>query len=229
MTRKLRLTQELVDRLPPRVDEMGPVKVSAPDPDYHARNAAQILGALRKPDELWVFAVGSLIWKPRFSVVERRPGLVKGWHRSFCLGPMLRHRGSPSAPGRMLSLDRGGECTGVALRMDPGNMAVELETLLTLEPPLPPQWLDVETDTDTLPAIAFVIRPDFAMYAPEPPLEELADLLATAVGHVGTMAEYLLNTVTQLEEAGLHDPHLWQLQDMVADRLERLPGAAHHP
>jgi cation transport protein ChaC len=37
------------------------------------------------------------------------------------------------------------------------------------------------------------------------------------------MAEYLLNTVTELERHGVHDLHLWRLQEMVAERLERLP------
>jgi cation transport protein ChaC len=36
------------------------------------------------------------------------------------------------------------------------------------------------------------------------------------------MADYLLNTVIHLEKAGIHDPHLWRLQDLVAARLERL-------
>jgi len=34
------------------------------------------------------------------------------------------------------------------------------------------------------------------------------------------MAEYLLSTVSQLEELGLRDRHLWQLPDRVAERIE---------
>ena len=41
------------------------------------------------------------------------------------------------------------------------------------------------------------------------------------------MAEYLLNTVTELGKAGVHDPYLWRLQAMVADRLARLPERAN--
>ena len=72
-------------------------------------------------------------------------------------------------------------------------------------------------------AILFTADPGFPLYRPEPPMEELADMLACAVGHIGTMAEYLLNTVTELERAGVHDLHLWRLQEMVAERLEPLP------
>ena len=71
-------------------------------------------------------------------------------------------------------------------------------------------------------AIAFTADRTSILHCPELPLEELADLLASSVGFVGTMAEYLLNMITELEKAGIHDPHLWQLQTMVAERLERL-------
>jgi cation transport protein ChaC len=34
------------------------------------------------------------------------------------------------------------------------------------------------------------------------------------------MAEYLFNTIQHLERMGIHDPHLWRLQDMVAAEIE---------
>jgi cation transport regulator ChaC len=38
-------------------------------------------------------------------------------------------------------------------------------------------------------------------------------------GHVGSCAEYLLETVSHLEELGIRDRRLWRLQAMVAARL----------
>jgi cation transport protein ChaC len=219
----LRLTRDLVDRLPERVDERGPARLPPPPQAYYDQTSAQVLAALPRPDELWVFAAGSLIWKPRFPVVDRRPARIRGWQRRFCLGPDQRFRGSPAAPGMMMSLDRGGECAGFALRMDGGDIAGSLDALLKVEPPVPPRWVEAETELGVVHAIAFTAAPDFVMYRPEPPEEELADTLATAVGFLGSMADYLLNTVSHLEEAGVHDPHLWRMQDLVADRLERLP------
>lgn len=226
MTEPMRLTRALVDRLPPRTDERGPVLVDAPDPDFYARTAANILSQLDEPDGLWVFAVGSLIWNPRFEVAERRVARVDGWRRSFCLGPDRRFRGSPLAPGRMLSLDRGGQCPGVVLRMQPGEQHAALVGLLEKEPPVPPQWVHAETSVGPVKAIAFTADPAFPLYVPEPPEDELADILASSGGHVGTMADYLLNTITELEKADVHDPHLWRLQGLVAARLERLPERA---
>lgn len=220
----LRLTRELVDRLPARVDERGPERLTPPDPDYYDRTAAEVVAELGPNDDLWVFAIGSLIWNPRFDVAERRAALARGWKRSFCYGPETRYRGNPSAPGYMLSMDRGeGECWGVALRMAPDDLAASLSELLKQEPPFPPEWIEVEAEGGHLRAIAFTAFRDFFGYQPEPRESELADILATAVGHFGSMADYLLNTVTQLEAAGIHDPHLWRLQQLVAQRLEKLP------
>ncbi|WP_162409607.1 gamma-glutamylcyclotransferase [Acuticoccus sediminis] len=222
MTDTLRLTRALVDRLPPRTDERGPLMVDAPGPDYYERTAEAVLSRLERPDELWVFAAGSLIWKPRFTVAERRVAHLDGWRRAFCIGDR-RFRGCPSAPGLMMSLDRGGSCSGVVLRMAPENLAASLVAMLQTEPPLAPEWVEASTDAGPVRAIAFAIDRSWPLYVPEPLEEDLADILASAVGHVGTMAEYLLNTVTELERHGVRDPQLWRLQSLVAERLERLP------
>lgn len=222
----LSLTRALVDRLPARTDERGPIVVEAPAPDFHERTAADILEGCDPPGTLWVFAAGSLIWNPRMNVAERRGARLQGWRRAFCLNDR-RMRGCPSTPGLMMSLDRGGSCTGVALRMDPGDDAhAALMGLLRTEPPVPPERVTAETDAGPVQAIVFAAHPDFPLYRPEPDIEELADILATAVGHAGTMAEYLLNTVIELERACIHDLHLWHLQEMVAERLGRLPEPA---
>ncbi len=121
MTRTLRLTADLVRRLPPRVDDGGPVLVTAPDPDYYETTAAQILAQRPDNGELSIFAVGSLNWNPRFEVAERRAAHVNGWRREFCLGPIRRMRGSPGAPGLLLSLDRGGAYPGVVRRIPSGR------------------------------------------------------------------------------------------------------------
>lgn len=42
--------------------------------------------------------------------------------------------------------------------------------------------------------------------------ELVADALSQAVGAWGSMAEYLIETVRHLEQIGIHDPMLWQMQ-----------------
>ena len=50
--------------------------------------------------------------------------------------------------------------------------------------------------------------------------DQLTEMLATACGFRGSMAEYLFSTVSMLEELGIHDRNLWRLQEMVADRID---------
>lgn len=225
MTEQLRLTQALVDRLPPFTDCRGPVTIEEPGHHYHRRTAEAVLKRLAQPNTLWVFAAGSLMWNPRFPVVERRTAYVTGWRRSFCLAD-TRYRGSPSAPGLMMSLDREGSCAGVVMRMHPKHLRSALVALLETEPPIPPEFVEAWTSEGPVEAILFAANPEWPLYRPEPEAGQLADILASAVGHIGTMAEYLFKTVRGLEEMGLNDHHLGRLQSLVADRLEQLPSRA---
>lgn len=222
--RSLALTRDLIGRLPPRTDKRGPAIVEPPAENFCQSEADRILSEIPADGALWVFAAGSLIWNPRFPEVERQPARVEGWHRAFCFRDR-RRRGNPDAPGLMMSLDEGGACNGFVIRMDPSNQRHSLRELLSKEPPIPTQWVDAtRVDGNRVKAIAFTASRDFPLYTPEPPEDEVVEMLATAVGHIGTMAEYLLNMVEHLEAAGAHDPYLWRLQERLAERLAAMTG-----
>lgn len=70
--------------------------------------------------EVWLFAYGSLIWKVDFAFEERRRAWLGGWSRRFWQGSH-DHRGTPQAPGRVLTLvpDENARCTGFAYRISP--------------------------------------------------------------------------------------------------------------
>jgi cation transport protein ChaC len=221
---KLCLTQDLVNRLPCRIDDPGPQARRPVPEDHYARVGAAILDRVGD-GPLWVFAFGSILWKRRFAVAEERPAMVRGWHRKFCLGPDLRYRGNPNQPGVMLSLDHGGQCRGMVLRMAAAGRAAALDELLRHEPPLPPAWVRARTPEGEVPAIAFAITRNFEGYLGGICEAEVAERLASAVGMWGSMAEYLYNTVTHLEAMGIRDAYLWRMQGLVAERLARLPAA----
>jgi len=225
----MRLTAEhvaLVHRGMP-VNEEGqppPGVVKSTDEDYAGTIEKLLEGAADRRD-VWFFAYGSLIWKPACDVVEIRTGVVRGWHRAFCLGWNTRFRGSEENPGLMLALDHGGACKGVAYRLPPDAVEENLKKLLEREmgwkpSPFPPRWVDVTTAGGRIRAITFCIDRKSGRYINGLSEEQLATVLARAVGARGSMAEYLLNTITHLEDLGIHDPHLWRLQELMAQRIE---------
>jgi glutathione-specific gamma-glutamylcyclotransferase len=191
----------------------------------HAATIARLLAEGPDPADMWFFAYGSLIWKPACDFVEIRTGVVRGWHRAFCLGWNTRFRGSEENPGLMLALDNGGSCKGVAYRLPPAAIEANLKKLLEREmgwkpSPFPPRWVDVVTRDRRLRALTFCIDRHSGRYVSGLNESQIATVLARAVGSRGSMAEYLFNTVTHLEELGIHDPHLWRLQEMVAAEIE---------
>ena len=201
----MRLTPELVGRVARHVEDPRPIADHAhvTDSDYEATMRA-LLDARPPSGETWIFAYGSLIWKPACDVVEQRVAVAHGWHRAFCLGWDRRFRGSSERPGLMLALDRGGACKGVVQRLPPEAVEASLRKLLRREmlskpSPFPPRWLRVQTAAGPLRAITFAVDRKSDAYVDGLSVAEIADVLALAVGHWGSMAEYLHNTVDHLD------------------------------
>jgi cation transport protein ChaC len=214
--------REIVDEATP---PPGSTQSTAAD---HDRTIAHLLATGPQTTDIWFFAYGSLIWKPACDFVEIRTGLVRGWHRAFCLGWNTRHRGNAQNPGLMLALDRGGACKGVLYRVPPDAIEANLRKLLEREmgwrpSSFPPRWVNAVTSGGTIRALTFCIDRNSGRYVSGLDEARVAEVLATAVGQRGSMAEYLFATVKHLEDLHIHDPHLWRLQELVAQRIE----AAH--
>ncbi|HEV7438636.1 MAG TPA: gamma-glutamylcyclotransferase [Methylobacterium sp.] len=171
--------------------------------------------------EIWVFAYGSLMWKPEFAFREQRIGTVRGYHRRFCL-LQRRFRGTRERPGFVLALDRGGACKGVAFRLDGHDPVATLMPVWRREMKgngYAARWLPVDTDAGRVHALAFVVNRLGDRYAGRLTEAEIAEKIAAACGHLGPSAEYLLRTAEACAELGIRDRHLMALQALVAERL----------
>ena len=175
--------------------------------------------------ELWVFAYGSLMWRPGFAFSERANAALIGAHRSLCIYS-FHHRGTAERPGLVLGLDEGGACRGVAFRVAAEKRdetlaylrAREQVTDVYLEAIKPVSLLDgLGRDCE---AVCYVADRGHPQYAGRLSIEAQARLVRPASGQSGTNIEYVLNTVRHLEEAGIHDVELTAL----AKRLTEAPG-----
>jgi cation transport protein ChaC len=217
------LTAELVARCERPEPDPGPdpSRRYCTDADYEA--AAAGLVAQAAPGQLWVFAYGSLIWKPAIETVDHRRAVAHGWHRSFCL-KLTRWRGSPAQPGLMMGLRRGGRCAGMVHRIADDDRQALLVRLLRREIGNDQhltgvRWINVDTDLGKLRALTFWAEPIGLSTWVDLPLPEVARILARACGHGGSGTAYLFHTVSKLDALGIRDRNLWRLQQLVADEI----------
>jgi cation transport protein ChaC len=232
--RQRRLTERHVALMKRDIPE-----VAGPMPGYelmteddYRQVMAELLDGVTDAAAFWLFAYGSLIWKPACEVVELRTGILRGWHRAFCLGWNTRFRGSDDAPGLMLALDHCGSCKGALYRLPPNAVEANLRKLLEREMSLkpsafPPRWVNVESEEGPVRALTFCINRRSPRYVTGLTEEQVADVLAKATGSRGSMAEYLHATVAHLEQLGIHDHHLWRLQELVAARIDAAYPTEH--
>ena len=194
------------------------------DADYEAF-AVKLLKQ-RKPGPFWLFAYGSLIWKPAFEAIEHCRATAHGWHRAFTM-QLTRWRGTPQQPGLMMVLEPGGSCTGVAYRLPDTDHHEQMVRLLKRESASREgleivRWITVETPHGRVQALTFWTGIKGPMRVEKQDHARVAHILARACGHVGSGAEYLYHTVAKLEEHGIRDRNLWQLQHLVAEEIQRL-------
>jgi cation transport protein ChaC len=197
-----------------------------PEPTWmtDAERQAQVAGMLeRAPSagEVWVFAFGSLIWNPAFHFAEQRTARIHGHHRRFSLWAKAG-RGSPERPGLMLSLERGGSCTGVAYRLAPGTERLELDVIWRREMlahAYRPIWTRAHTADGPVWSIAFAANRNHDRHAPGLSLEAIVHHLATGEGAMGRAADYLFDTVEHLRALGIRDQALERIERAVRARL----------
>lgn len=174
--------------------------------------------------DAWLFGYGSLIWNPVIHFAERRVGLIRGWHRRYCLW-MKMGRGSPDCPGLMLALDRGGSCRGVAFRVAAAD--VRHEFFLTwrremLSGAYRARWVAVDTEEGPVRAVTFTVNRSHDRYVRGLTDEAIAERIAAAVGRLGTCADYLYETTDHLRELGIVDPGLERLRKRVERQRETM-------
>ena len=172
--------------------------------------------------DLWLYAYGSLMWHPPFQYADAQPGLLRGYHRSFCIYS-TRYRGTTEAPGLVLGLDRGGACRGRVFRIPRVEIWNALEAVWRQEMRrcvYVPRFLPVQLSSGR-PRLALTLLANRTHdgYAGRLPEVEVARIIASCSGERGPNVDYLVNTIAQLREMGVQDAHLHRVLAVVR-RLE---------
>ena len=184
---------------------------------------------------LWVFAYGSLMWRPDFAFEEARRARLSGWHRRFCIVSRY-YRGTAENPGLLLGLDRGGVCEGIAFRIADGEAPAVLAYLrvreqisgVYREARVP---LELHASGDgALPAreagVAFLAEPAHPSFMPRLAMAQQARIIAHARGSTGSNFDYLANTVGELTRMGIRERELERLLALIGPiRAAQIGGA----
>ena len=174
---------------------------------------------------MWVFGYGSLLWNPGFAYQHHKLVRLNGYRRSFCMSS-IHHRGTKSAPGLVLALDKSksSACYGLAFyvaQKDEQNTLAylrERELISSAYMEVFVELIDEEGVKDT--AIAYIIDQSHVQYCAKLPLEQQAKIISSAVGERGPNAEYLFKTVAKLKSLDISDDELEWLEADVRRILD---------
>ena len=161
--------------------------------------------------QVWLFGYGSLIYKADFPFIERRPASIRGWARRFWQGSH-DHRGTPKAPGRVVTLiaEPDATCVGMAYLVTPQTFAwldvrekngyLRLATELTLD------------DGRHVNGLVYIATPANAAFLGAASEREIARHISRSHGPSGANRDYVLHLADALRQLGADDPHVFAIE-----------------
>ena len=161
--------------------------------------------------DLWIFAYGSLMWRPDFEFEEQRKARVFGFHRALCIYSH-HYRGTRVHPGLVLGLDRGGSCIGLCFRIPAQAAAATLAAVREREL-ITGVYAEISApvlleDGRRRMAVTYAARRGHPQYAGALPRPELLRIVRQGSGVSGSNLDYVRNTHLHLIELGVKDPTL---------------------
>jgi glutathione-specific gamma-glutamylcyclotransferase len=164
-------------------------------------------------EHVWIFAYGSLMWRPGFAYDQAMPARLHGYHRALCIYSIV-HRGTAERPGLVLGLDRGGSCRGWAFRIErpqETEILAYLDARELVTDVYQRKRLPVTIAERRFPAWCYVVRQDHVQYAGKLEEHRLLELVQGGAGRSGRCCDYVVSTVSHLEQMGIADGPLHAL------------------
>jgi cation transport protein ChaC len=173
----------------------------------------------------WIFGYGSLIWRPDFEFELNRTAFCPGWARRFWQGSP-DHRGTPSAPGRVVTLvpEKNAVCGGLAFFVADWKLTSVIRLLNLREQngyTLSEVGLAL-SDGSYVQALTYIASKDNSSFLGPASVQEMAVQIEKSVGPSGTNAEYLLDLAFHLEKLGISDAEVSRLsQCLLREKAEK--------
>jgi glutathione-specific gamma-glutamylcyclotransferase len=158
-------------------------------------------------NDLYVFAYGSLIWRPGFDFLSVEPARLHGYHRDLCVWSWV-HRGTRESPGLVLGLAPGGQCRGVVYRIAGHLRPAIVPALMEREcstDAYRPLLHPVHTRSSLVHALTFLANRASAQWAGRLSVEDIADVARDAAGGSGDNASYVRDLAKTLRAQGMAD------------------------
>lgn len=172
---------------------------------------------------LWVFAYGSLCWKPGFEFHKAVTGHVKGYQRRFWQGNTT-HRGTEDRPGRVATLveDNKGIVHGVAFAIS-GEAAIpylskrecQLGGYITHFTSFFP------VNGEPFKVLAYVATPKNPLWMGDADERSIAQQIIDCSGPSGHNVEYIVRLANFMRDhfSEDHDPHLFSLEKEILNLI----------
>jgi len=158
----------------------------------------------------WIFAFGSLMWRPNFKYKKKVHAVLNNYHRDFTVKSIIRW-GSQKNPGATLGLEKGGSCHGLAYEVE--DLPKTLAYLTSREgsgfhfPNIKIEILE-NGKNKVVEAITSMNKHNHSSYIGHLPLKTRAKMVNLAKGEAGTSKEYVENTRAHLIELGIQDAYV---------------------
>ncbi|CAG9816632.1 unnamed protein product [Phaedon cochleariae] len=168
---------------------------------------------------LWVFAYGSLCWRPGFQFHKAVTGCVKGFQRRFWQGNVT-HRGTVDRPGRVATLveDHQGLVPGVAFAVS-GEAAIPY--LSRRETELGGYASEFTTfypkQGNSFKVLVYLAKSSNALWMGDDDAKTIAQQVVNCRGASGHNVEYVIRLADFMRDnfSSHYDDHLFELEKEV--------------
>ena len=178
-------------------------------------------------DFVWIFGYGSLIWRPAMAYAARRAGRIEGWARRFWQAS-TDHRGTPEAPGRVLTLvEASGTVWGAAYAIERAAWPA-IEAALELREQQGYARLTVDVGlaagdqagsvVETVGALLYIATPANPYFIGPEPLEATANIARRSQGPSGSNLDYVLELERALAAMAAADHEVSSLSALLQRR-----------